>query len=165
MIVKLNKDHINKINKNFIEQNWDSRRDILNKYLIEQENNKRIILVYEVNKDCAGYITLVINPSTGPFKDTDIPEIVDFNVFEKYQKNGIGQKLLTEIIKLAKQFNNKVGIGVGLNPNYGNAQKLYVKNGFIPDGKGVYFKGKILEVNKNCLNNDDLAIYFLKNLN
>ncbi|MFM1583760.1 GNAT family N-acetyltransferase, partial [Helcococcus ovis] len=93
-----------------------------------------------------------------------IPEIVDFNVFEKYQKNGIGQKLLTAVIDKAKEFSDKVGIGVGLNSNYGKAQRLYVKNGFIPNGTGIYYEGKVLPVNEKCINNDELALYFIKEI-
>lgn len=164
MIVKLNKKHIDKIDNNFIEQNWGSRKVILEKYLIEQQNNERIVIVDEIDDDCTGYITLVINQNSGPFKDTSIPEIVDFNVFEKYQKNGIGQKLLTAVIDKAKEFSDKVGIGVGLNSNYGKAQRLYVKNGFIPNGTGIYYEGKVLPVNEKCINNDELALYFIKEI-
>ena len=107
-----------------------------------------------------GYITLVINPSSGPFKNTKVPEIRDFNVFEKYQNKGIGQELLDAIILEVN--GPQVGIGVGLNPDYGKAQRLYIKNGFIPDGKGIYYKGEIVKVGATCINDDDLNMYFTK---
>ena len=107
-----------------------------------------------------GYITLVINPSSGPFKNTKVPEIRDFNVFEKYQNKGIGQELLDAIIKKAN--GPQVGIGVGLNPDYGKAQRLYIKNGFIPDGKGIYYKGEIVKAGDTCINDDYLNMYFTK---
>lgn len=47
MIVNLRKDHILKLSENFIGQGWDSRDEVLNKYLEEQQLGKRIVLVYQ----------------------------------------------------------------------------------------------------------------------
>lgn len=160
MIVEMTTDHIGKINKNFADQGWDERSDILNTYLQEQNKGDRIVLVYEKDDQVMGYITLVINPSSGPFKNTKIPEIKDFNVFEKYQNKGIGQELLDAIILEVN--GPQVGIGVGLNPDYGKAVRMYIKNGFIPDGKGIYYKGEIVKAGDTCINDDDLTMYFTK---
>lgn len=160
MIVEMTADHIGKINKNFTDQGWDERN--LNKYLQEQNKGDRIVLVYEKDDQVMGYITLVLNPSSGPFKNTKIPEIKDFNVFEKYQNKGIGQELLNAIIFEARKYGSQVGIGVGLNPDYGKAQRMYIKNGFIPDGKGIYYKGEIVKAGDTCINDDDLNMYFIK---
>ena len=160
MIVEMRTDHIGKINKNFADQGWDERN--LDKYLQEQNSEDRIVLVYEKDDQVMGYITLVINPSSGPFKNTKIPEIKDFNVFEKYQNKGIGQALLDAVIKKANA--PQVGIGVGLNPDYGKAVRMYIKNGFIPDGKGIYYKGEIVKAGDTCINDDDLNMYFTKRI-
>ena len=32
-----------------------------------------------------------------------------------------------------------VGIGVGLYPDYGSAQRLYIKRGYLPDGHGATY--------------------------
>lgn len=162
MIVNLRKDHIPKINENFLKQGWGSRDAVLHKYLEEQQSGKRIVLVYEENGEIEGYITLLISPTHGPFRQTDIPEISDFNVFEEYQRKGIGQKLLDEVIEVSKQISDSVGIGVGLHKGYGSAQRMYIKNGFVPDGKGVYYKGEELKPYTECINDDELAIYFIK---
>ena len=164
MITRLTKDHILSINKNFIEQGWESREKVLNNYFYEQQVGKRIVLVYEENNEVMGYITLIKNPISGPFSLINIPEIADFNVFEKYQNKGIGQKLLDEIIYLAEKTSKFVGIGVGLHSGYGKAQRMYIKNGFIPDGKGVYYEGEILTPYTICKNDDNLALYFIKKI-
>lgn len=165
MIEKLRMDHINKIDENFVLQGWPSRNEILKQYLIEQEKGERLVLVDSENDETRGYITLVYRPDSGAFKDTGIPEIVDFNVFERFQKQGIGQGLLDAVIFEAGKTGSYVGIGVGLNSNYGKAQRLYVKNGFIPTGDGVYYCGKPLGVNEKCFNDDELALYFSKKIN
>jgi len=41
---------------------------------------------------------------------------------------------------------------------------MYVKRGYIPDGSGVWYKGKQLEQYSKCENDDDLILYFLKSL-
>ena len=158
MIVEMRTDHIGKINKNFVDQGWDERSDILNTYLQEQNKGDRIVLVYEKDDQVMGYITLVINPKSGPFKNTKIPEIKDFNVFEKYQNKGIGQELLDAVIKKAN--GPQVGIGVGLNPDYGKAQRMYIK--LIPDGKGIYYEGEIVKAGDTCIDDDDLNMYFIR---
>jgi hypothetical protein len=63
-------------------------------YYNEQKNKKRIVIVAEINNDVAGYVTLLPKAITGPFISKNIPEIVDLNVLIKYQKNGIGNKMI-----------------------------------------------------------------------
>lgn len=161
-VVKMKETHIEQIKNNFIEQQWGSREEVLKQYYLEQEAGERVVLVAENDKDCLGYITLVIRPIESLINN--IPEIKDLNVFIKFQNSGVGTLLLNEIIKLASNHCFKVGIGVGLNSNYGPAQRMYVKAGFIPDGKGIYYKGQPIKVNELCKNDDDLALYFTKKL-
>ncbi|MDG3108353.1 hypothetical protein [Streptococcus suis] len=71
--------------------------------------------------------------------------------------------ILDAICQLASEFTDTVGIGVGLNANYGKAQRLYVKHGFIPDGSGVWYRGCSLPVGAKAYNDDELALYFTKN--
>lgn len=41
---------------------------------------------------------------------------------------------------------------------------LLLKREYIPDGTGAWYRGKILEPYSECMNDDDLTIYFLKSL-
>ncbi|HFI0213256.1 TPA: GNAT family N-acetyltransferase [Streptococcus suis] len=164
MIVLFQFEHIAKLDAAFQAQSWPSRKEILTTYLREQEKGERIVLVAEEAGVCKGYITLIKQVKTGPFSQSDIPEIADFNVFETFQKQGIGWQLLDAICQLASEFTDTVGIGVGLNANYGQAQRLYVKYGFIPDGSGVWYGGHSLPVGAQAYNDDELALYFTKKL-
>lgn len=40
----------------------------------------------ELDGHIAGYVTLVRKAKNGPFQASELPEVADFNVFEKYQK-------------------------------------------------------------------------------
>lgn len=162
MIVALRREHIEQINRSFSEQGWATREEVLERYVAEQENGERLALVYEEDGRRKGYITLIIEPSAGPFGQLGVPEISDFNVFERYRRNGIGQKLLDSIIDLSRRYSDSVGICVGLHSGYGQAQRMYVKNGFTPDGNGVYYAGKTLAPYANCVNDDELTLCFIK---
>lgn len=146
----------------FLNQNWHPSIETYKNYYNEQESNQRYVFVAEFEGDIAGYTTLIKNALSGPFADKGIPEIVDFNVFQKYQKKGIGNKILDAAEKVASELGNIVSLGVGLHYGYGAAQSIYVKRGYIPDGSGVWYKNKQLEQYCDCCNDDDLVLYFSK---
>ena len=56
------------------------------------------------------------------------------------------------------------GIGVGLTADYGAAQVLYVKRGYIPDGRGMIQDGKSVQFGETITIGDDQVIYFTKQL-
>lgn len=152
---------LEKLNHSFLNQGWGAREEVLKKYFREQESNQRYVLVSEYQNKVAGYLTIVTHASEGPFKEK-YPEIVDFNVFESYQQKGIGSYLLTKAEELIKEFLEVITLGVGLHQGYGSAQRLYIKNGFIPDGSGVWFNNKRLSQGADCFNNDELVLYLIK---
>ena len=57
------------------------------------------------------------------------------------------------------------GIGVGLNSDYGIAQRMYVKRGYVPDGLGLMYKYQKVEAGSKVKVDDDLTIMFTKRLN
>ncbi|WP_054708149.1 GNAT family N-acetyltransferase [Bacillus sp. JCM 19041] len=148
----------------FAEQSWHKPVELFTTYYNEQEQNKRSVIVAEMNKKVAGYVTLLPNTNIGPFAIKDIPEIVDLNVLIAYQKNGIGNKMMDVAENLAREKSSFVSLSVGLHYGYGTAQRMYVKRGYLPDGSGVWYKGKQLEQYTDCFNDDDLTLYFLKQL-
>lgn len=148
----------------FAEQNWNKPFEQFLDYYNQHLNNERTVIVCEKNGEASGYVTLLSCAKTGPFANQGIPEIVDFNVLIKYQKKGIGNKLMDVIEAIAKEKSDYVSLSVGLHYGYGTAQRMYVKRGYIPDGSGVWYNGKQLEQYAECVNDDDLTLYFLKKL-
>lgn len=53
---------------------------------------------------------------------------------------------------------------VCLNSGYGPAQRLYIKRGYVPDGKGVYYEEKVCETDAVCKNDDELTLCLVKEL-
>ena len=121
----------------------------------------REVLVGEVEGAVAAYITILPDAKQGPFAGM-APELSDFNVFEPFQNQGIGNLLLEEAEKRVKLISDKVTLGVGLHSGYGPAQRLYMKRGYIPDGTGVWYQNQPLEMNTTIQNNDDLVLYLSK---
>ena len=67
-------------------------------------------------------------------------------MFIRFQRRGIGSRLLEAAEKAAASSGSAVTLGVGLHSGYGPAQRLYVKRGYIPDGSGVWFRDQPLDV-------------------
>ena len=132
--------------------------------LKDQAEGKSISLVAEYKGNVAGYINIYLNSKYGAFANQGYPEIVDFVVLVKYRKNGVGSKLMDVAEKVAAQYSNIVYLGVGLHEGYGSAQRMYVKRGYIPDGTGVWYGEKVCPQYSDCCNDDDLVLYFSKEL-
>jgi GNAT superfamily N-acetyltransferase len=150
------------IDQGFLAQQWPSRQATLEKYLQEQSQGLRQVFVAEDGGQIAGYTTLIPHAKDGPFKNDGYPEITDLNVFQHFQRQGIGGRLLQAAEAQAKTFSSVITIGVGLHSGYGPAQRLYLKNGYLPDGSGVWFENQILAMGASCYNNDDLVLYLSK---
>lgn len=148
----------------FKAQDWDKPKNLFEDYYRRQKSEQHLVCIAEVDKQVAGYVTLLKEAPKGPFASEQIPEIVDFNVLIRYQNKGIGSILLKCVEDLAKEYSNKVSLAVGLHYGYGGAQRLYIKSGYIPDGSGVWYQGKQLEQYTECMNDDDLVLYFSKEL-
>ena len=160
-IRKMKESDIKDLSRGFISQGWPGREEILARYFLEQECGEREVLVAEVEGALAGYITILPCAKQGPFAEIH-PELSDFNVFEPFQNQGIGNLLLEEAEKRVKLISDKVTLGVGLHSGYGPAQRLYIKRGYIPDGSGVWYRNQPLEMNATIQNNDDLVLYLSK---
>ena len=162
-IRKMQESDIKELSRGFISQGWPSREEILTRYFKEQESGEREVLVAEVECAVAGYITILPDAKQGPFAGM-APELSDFNVFEPFQNQGIGNLLLEEAEKRVKLISDKVTLGVGLHSGYGPAQRLYIKRGYIPDGTGVWYQNHQPAMNAVCEDIGELVLYLSKNL-
>ncbi|KXU06275.1 GNAT family N-acetyltransferase [Streptococcus oralis] len=162
-IRKMQESDIKELSRGFISQGWPSREEILTRYFKEQESGEREVLVAEVGGAVAGYITILPDAKQGPFAGI-APELSDFNVFEPFQNQGIGNLLMEEAENRVKLFSDKVTLGVGLHSGYGPAQRLYIKRDYIPDGSGVWYRNQPLEMNAVCEDIGELVLYLSKNL-
>lgn len=143
-------------------QGWNAVPDKLEAHMRDRAEGKCAAIVAEYGGERAGYVCVYWNPEHGPFVGKGWPEIVDFNVLEKFRRRGIGSKLMDAAEALAATRADRVTIGVGLHNGYGSAQRMYVKRGYLPDGSGVWYRGAVCEQYADCKNDDDLVLYLSK---
>lgn len=163
LIRKMQTSDVKELSQGFINQGWPGREEILARYFLEQESGEREVLVAEVGGDLAGYITILPCAKQGPFAEI-YPELSDFNVFEPFQNQGIGNLLMEEAEKRVRLISDKVTLGVGLHSGYGPAQRLYIKRGYIPDGTGVWYQNHRPAMDATCEDIGELILYLSKNL-
>ncbi len=148
----------------FAAQGWDKPQSQYEGYLREQRAGVRQVLVARWQGEAAGYVTLRPKAKAGPFAGKGWPEIVDFNVLEKFQRKGIGSRLMDCAEAEAAKTSRIVCLGVGLHSGYGPAQRMYIKRGYLFDGTGVWYQDKHLAEGAPCANDDELVLYLSKYL-
>ena len=117
------------------QMGWPEKPKLYARYLQFQLDGTRDILIARYKSRFAGYLTIKWQSDYPPFKDAGIPEINDFSVVADLRQQRIGSRLMDEAESRVKRRSQTVGIGVGLTPDYGPAQRLYVRRGYVPDGR------------------------------
>ena len=108
-------------------------------YWSENVEGKRVTLVAWFHGSVVGYANVLWEPAYQPFRQAGIPEINDMNTATQLRKNGIGTRMIQAAETLIRETGRQVvGIGVGVTPDYGIAQRLYPRLGYILDGTGVH---------------------------
>lgn len=146
----------------FRAQGWDKPAAQYRRYLREAAAGKRAVLVAEVHGQFAGYVMLVWESDYPPFRERNIPEIADLNVLRGLQRRGIASALMDVAESLAAARSLVVGIGVGLTADYGPAQRLYTRRGYIPDGRGACQRGVPVRHGQPVTVDDDLLLYLTR---
>ena len=146
-----------------IAQGWHASVEKYEMRLKDQAEGKCVSLTAEYLGQPAGYVNIYYPGLEGPFAGQGLPVIVDFGVLQKYQRRGIGGRLMDIAEQIAARYADTVYLAVGLHNGYGTAQRMYVKRGYIPDGSGVWYQGKpCTPYDTIYTNDDDLVLYLSK---
>ncbi len=143
---------------------WSKPRELYERYLVEQEARQRHVWLAFTSGQFAGYVTLNWQPAYVPFQAEGIPEIQDLNVLPAFRRRGIGSALLDTAESVAAERSKAVGIAVGLCPDYGPAQRLYVRRGYVPDGRGIAYRGHTVKYGEQVVVDDDLVLCLTRGL-
>ncbi len=163
-IRQLEEADISVIVKAFEQIGWNKPETLFQAYLKEQKENERYIWVAYQQSQFLGYVTLKMHSEYLPFAKDKIPEIKDLNVLPACRNQGVGSALMKRAQKQASTHSTKVGIGVGLTADYGHAQRLYVKSGYMPDGNGITYLHEKVKWGVDYKADDDLVLWFTKDL-
>lgn len=165
-ILNLISNDIDEIVLAFQALGWNKPRSQYELYLKEQIGASRTTLVARREGIFAGYVTLLWQSKYSHFKAGNVPELSDLNVLPQFRNQGIGSELIFECERLARAKGFlKMGLGVGLVADYGNAQRLYCRLGYSPDGKGLHCHHRPVQYKERVVADDDLVLYQVKDLN
>lgn len=148
----------------FAEHQWEKPATTFQTYFSEQCLDERQVWLAFDDTAFAGYVTLKWQSAYLPLFEQNIPEIMDLNVLPPYRKKGIATRLLDFAEIEAMQRSERVGLGVGLYPDYGSAQKLYISRGYKPDGLGITYRYQRVNPGDSVCLDDDLILWFTKQL-
>ena len=149
----------------FEEVGWTKPVSQYEQYLLEQIYRVREVYIARIHGQFAGYLTISWQSTYEPFREKEIPEITDFNVLPNFRRMGIGTQLMDKAEAEIALVGPIAGIGVGMTPDYGAAQRLYVLRGYIPDGNGLHHWGRPIRHGQVITADDTLALYLIKELN
>jgi GNAT superfamily N-acetyltransferase len=152
------------ISAGFTAQGWNKTLSQFQRYWQESLQGRRLVLLAESPQitgagEFAGYLTVVWESAYLPFRQAGIPEIVDFNVLLKFRRLKIGTALMDEAERCIALRSPVAGIGVCLHADYGAAQVLYARRGYVPDGRGVYYHDHYPQYGEQVRIDDDLVLY------
>lgn len=160
----INEDDPERISEAFRIQGWNKLVKQYQAYLDKQKKGSQVTLLAEVDGEFAGYVNVVWQPEYRYFQEHHIPEIQDFNVLITYRRRGIGTRLMEQAEAMIGERSDVAGIRVGLFSDYGAAQVLYVKRGYVPDGLGMSQKQEYPNYGQHVLVDDDLVLALVKPL-
>lgn len=152
------------LNQAFTRYGWYRQGDYFDRCLQENREGKRVTLMAFYEGELAGCCHLLRQSKYPYFQERDIPEINDLNVFPEFRRKGIASKMFDEFERMAAESYPHIGLGVGLYEDYGNAQRMYTKRGYVLDGQGLTYKNAKVEPGESVVVDDDLILYLIKEL-
>lgn len=148
----------------FTALGWHKPPALYQRYLAEQEAGQRLAFLAEWRGEFVGYVTLLWASDYRPFAERQIPEISDLNVLPPHRRQGIGNALLDHAESAASARSEVVGLGVGLYCDYGAAQRIYVRRGYLPDGRGIMYRNQPVEPGAAIRIDDEAALMLTRPL-
>jgi ribosomal protein S18 acetylase RimI-like enzyme len=146
----------------FARIGWQKPASLFERYLAEQAAGTRSCFVAIVLQNFVGYATIHWAPKYPAFAGFGIPEIQDLNVLPSFRRQGIGTALLDLAEAQISARSQIAGISVGLHPGYNDAQRLYIKRGYIPDGRGVTYNNRYLREGETTILDDELLLHLTR---
>ena len=148
----------------FTTQGWNKPLGQYLRYWQESLQGLRLVLLAEYAGEFAGYLTVVWESDYPPFRQAGIPEIVEFNVLLKFRRRKIGTALMEAAEQRIALCSPVAGIGVCLHSDYGAAQVLYARRGYVPDGRGVHYHGHYPQYGEQVQIADALVLHLTRQL-
>jgi ribosomal protein S18 acetylase RimI-like enzyme len=148
----------------FTAQGWNKPLSQYLRYWQESLAGKRVVLLAENKGQFAGYLCILWESDYPAFCQAGIPEIVDLNVLIKFRRLKIGTALMDEAERRIALRSPVAGIGVCLDGDYGAAQVLYARRGYVPDGRGIFYHDHYPQYGEQVRLDNDLVLHLTRQL-
>lgn len=145
-------------------RDWPKTRGSFVRKAARVADGSQDAMIAHLDGRIVGYTGIQWASDYPPFAAEGIPEIVDFNVLPEFRRRGFGSVLMDEAEARIAARGDLAGIGVGLYGDYGSAQRMYVKRGYIPDGRGITRDGAAIVPGSSVRIDDDTVLWFVKRL-
>ena len=133
--------------------------------LDRQENESLSVYIASVDHQDIAYGLINWLPKYKYYQANKIPEIQDLNVLQTFRRQGVATQMIHFCEDIVKKRGHKhIGISVGLTADYGPAQRIYSKMGYIPDGHGVAYDRESIKNGEFRPIDDNLCLMMVKDL-
>jgi GNAT superfamily N-acetyltransferase len=134
-------------------------------YLADHAGPEGASLIARHGHDVIGYVAIVWESSYAGFRQRGIPLVHQVAVAGPFRRRGVATLLMDAAEQLARSRGiATLGITVGLFDEYGPAQRLYGRRGYIPDGRGACRGQRPLSKGTQVTMDDDLIMWLTKDL-
>jgi GNAT superfamily N-acetyltransferase len=135
------------------------------KYLAGHAEPDGTSLIATAGSDAVGYVAIVWESSYAGFRSRGIPLVHQIAVGEPWRRRGVATLLMDAAEQFARDRGiATLGITVGLFDEYGPAQRMYGRRGYIPDGRGACHGQRPLSKGMRVSMDHDLIIWLTKDL-
>jgi GNAT superfamily N-acetyltransferase len=164
LIREMTEQDCSELPRAFSAQGWSKPPEQFERYLAESASGERQTFVAAHEGEFAGYATVVWRSKYPPFVERSIPELVDLNVLIKFRNRGIASRLIEAAEAKISSRSKVSGIRVGLTSDYAAAHQLYIRRGYRPDGRGIFYADTALNYGDTVSIDDNLTIAMTKDL-
>jgi GNAT superfamily N-acetyltransferase len=135
------------------------------RYLADHAEPDGTSLIATSGSDAVGYVAIVWESSYAGFRSRGIPLVHQIAVGEPWRRRGVATLLMDAAEQLARDRGiATLGITVGLFDEYGPAQRMYGRRGYVPDGRGACQGQRPLSKGTQVSMDHDLIIWLTKDL-
>ena len=145
---------------------WVSNGDAeARRYLADHAEPEGASLVATHGRDVVGYAAVLWESNFAGFRDRSIPLVHQVAVAGPFRRHGVATLLMDAAEQLARDRGiATLGITVGLFDEYGPAQRLYGRRGYVPDGRGACRGQRPLSKGMQVTVDDNLTMWLTKDL-
>lgn len=135
------------------------------RYLADHAEPEGAGLVAASGHDVVGYVAIVWESNFAGFRDRGIPLVHQVAVAGPFRRQGVATLLMDGAEQLVRDRGiGTLGITVGLFDEYGPAQRLYGRRGYVPDGRGACRGQRPLSKEMPVTMDDNLIMWLTKDL-